>query len=174
MSVIKKREITIAVIGLIGVLATAIFSNWDKIFLGKGELRADYTGYKATGDFETELRYFFEVSGTRKMVEAERQQMLSQLRMQLISESPEDAKEIDAMIDVISEEAITLDEEIKEFLPVYQKHFTVEEIQELNKFYSTEIMQNFVRKLPLIAQDAAPIQIEMLKEYINRIATRLD
>ena len=72
---LRKTEIVIAVIGLIGVIATGVLSNWEKIF-AKGEvLTATYEGYSPTGNFETEFRYFFEVSGNRAMSEQLQEQI---------------------------------------------------------------------------------------------------
>jgi hypothetical protein len=169
----KKNEITIAVIGLLGVLATATFSNWDKLFPRKGEIRASYSGYRATGDFETELRHYFDVSGTRKTVESMQKQLANNFRLTLKSKYPKDAEKIDAAMNVALEEAISIDEIIRKLLPVYRNHFTIPELQELNKFYSTEIMQNMVRKMPLLAQEAAPIQVEMLQEMEKRLFDKL-
>jgi hypothetical protein len=100
-------------------------------------------------------------------------QLLTNLKTDAISKAPEDADDIAKAMAVLEREAIRLDDVIRELLPVYQKHFTLEEIQELNKFYSTEIMQNMAKKMPLIAHDAAPIQMKMLNEYMERVDARL-
>ena len=170
----KKNEITIAVIGLLGVLVTAAFSNWDKIFPNPNEVRANYSGYRATGIFETELRYFFEVSGLRIMLENMQQQGVIALRNNLIKENPENAKEINLLMDASLEEAPNVDEIIRKLLPAYKNYFTIEELQELNKFYSTEIMQNMIRKTPALMQEFAPLQLELMQEHQSRIAAQLD
>ena len=59
-------------------------------------------------------------------------------------------------------------------MPVYQKHFSLTEIQESNKFYSTDVMQGMVKKTPLVAQDAAPIQTKILNDCMERLSARLD
>ena len=172
MSRSKKSEVTIAVIGLVGVLVTAVLSNWGVIF--HNEIRAGYAGYRATGDFETELRYYMDVSGTRKAIESTQQQLAVNYRMSLISEYPESAEAVDAVVDAVLEEAISVDEVIVALLPAYRNHFTIEELQELNRFYSTEVMQNMVRKLPLLAQEAAPVQAKLMQEYQNRLLARIE
>lgn len=170
----KKTEITIAIIGLLGILATAVFSNWDKIFSEQKVIRVSYTDYRATGNFETELRYFFEVSGTRANIENMVQQLANNYKMALIAEHPENAEEIDAIMSAALEVSIRLDEIIKKLLPVYRKHYTIEEIQELNKFYSTEIIQNMIKKMPLLIQEIAPLQVELLQDYQSRLSARLN
>jgi hypothetical protein len=168
-----RGEIAIALLGLLGVLVTGFLSNWDKVFHSRNLVQATYSGYRPTDNFETELRYFFDVSGTRHIYGAMQHQLLASLKTDAISKAPEEAEEINNLLGVIEKEAINLDDVIREMLPVYQKHFTLAEIQELNKFYSTETMQNMVKKGSLLAQDAAPIQMKMMNEYFERVSNRL-
>ncbi|MHC4269879.1 MAG: DUF2059 domain-containing protein [Planctomycetota bacterium] len=169
----KRNEITIAIIGLIGIIATGVLSNWDKLFPDQKMIQASYSGYRATGNFETELRYYFEVAGVRSTIENMERQIIENLKVNLTAQHPEEAKEIKEILNIVHEETITVDELIKKQLPVYRKHFTIEELQELNKFYSTEIMQNMVMKIPLIAQDAAPLQVELLQKFQQRYIERV-
>ena len=157
---------------MIGIIATGVFSNYDKLF--KDEIRAPYSGYRATGVFETEFRYFFDVSGTRIEHESSQQHLMNNIKLSLISKNPEDAEDIEAIMKVALEEAPSFDEVIKLMLPVYQKHFTVEELQVLNKFYSTEAMQNMIRKIPLLSQDLAPIQVKIFLGMQERLMKRID
>ena len=170
----KKNEVTIAIIGLIGILVTGVFSSWDKIFPDEEVMQVRFSGYRATGNFETELRYYFEVSGVRALMENMQQQLVNNFKMTLISQYPEEAEEIDAIMNASIEEAVTLDEAIKKLLPVYRNHFTIEEIQELNRFYSTEIMQNMLKKMPLLTQEAAPLQVELIEEFQKRFEARVE
>lgn len=172
----KKNEITIAIIGLIGILLTGVLSNWDKIFPDPEvmQIQVNFSGYRATGNFETELRYYFEVSGVRAIMENMQQQLANSFKMELTAQYPEYVEEIDAAMNVALEEAITLDESIKKLLPVYRKYFTVQELQELNKFYSTEIMQNMINKMPLLTQELAPLQVELFQDFERRVETRLE
>ncbi|WP_395373372.1 DUF2059 domain-containing protein [Marinicella sp. W31] len=173
MSEANSNEIIIAVIGLLGIIATAVFSNWDKMFPKKNQIKTTFSGYRTTGNFETELRYYFEVSGVRKTIESQAQQMLHNYRESLMDTYPEDSHMIHEMVKAIEEESITVDETIRKLLPAYRAHMTVEEIQELNKFYSTEIMQNMTRKMIALTQDAAPLQIELIQGYQQRIDLRI-
>jgi hypothetical protein len=165
-------DIFIAIIGLVGGVVTAVVSNWDKLF-GKGETIQAKTTYRPTGEFETELRYFLDVSGARKASDSQTRQLIQVEKMNELMKNPENAKEINKLFDVITKEAIRFDDVIIALLPVYQKHFTLAELQELNKFYSTETMQNMIVKLPLIAQDAAPIQVKLISDYYERLAKGL-
>jgi uncharacterized protein DUF2059 len=169
----RGSEITIASIGLLGVLVTGFLSNWDKIFHAQNRVEATFSGYRPTDNFETELRHYFDVSGARLALESMQRQLLTSLKTEAISKAPEEADDIAKTMAVFEREAIRLDDVIRELLPVYQKHFTLKELQELNKFYSTQIMQDMVKKIPLISQDAAPIQMKMTNESMERLDARL-
>lgn len=167
-----RTEVVIALIGLVGIVATGMFSNWNKVFAADRTMEVTYS-YRPTGNFETELRYYFDVSGTRRSLQNMTNQLTEQMRIALISESPEDAVIIEQMTSIIRSEAVPLDEVIEMILPVYQEHFTLEELQELNRFYSTEIMQEMVAKMPLVQQDLAPAQYEFLTGYQERLQGKL-
>lgn len=141
-----KNKITIALISLVGVIVAALLTNWDKIFPPKDTMQFTYTGYRPTGKFDTEFRYFIDISGTRDAVTMTQSNIVNLLRNNLLSQYPNRDKEINSMADTVLKESLTIDEVLQKFLPVYKKHFTVEEIQELNKFYSSEIMQDMVKK----------------------------
>ena len=174
MSELNNKEIVIAVIGFLGILATALFSNWDKLFPKENEIKVMYSGYRPTGVFETELRVFFDVSGTRALLENMMNQILQVQKIQTLQEYPEDSEKINIFFKTIKEESVTLDEVIKALLPAYQNYFSIEELQELNRFYSTEIMQNMIRKNASLAIEAAPIQAQILENYQNRLGNALE
>jgi len=101
-------------------------------------------------------------------------QLAQNFKMQLSKQYPKDSEKIKKIIDVaLEEEAITLDEIIPKMLPVYKNHFTLQELQKLNKFYSTETMQNMIKKMPLLTKEAAPLQTELLTNFQKRYIKRL-
>jgi hypothetical protein len=168
-----NTELAVAVVGVAGGIVVALLGNWDKLFPKENLIKATFAGYRPTGDLPTELRYFIDVSGTRRLLEASQRQMLLNSRMVALAERPEAAEEINNLYDAIEREAIQLDDVVRAMIPVYQKHFTLAELQELNKFYSTDAMQTMLRKLPELAQDAAPIQVRMQNDYFDRVQARL-
>jgi hypothetical protein len=143
-----RSQILIALIGLVGVLTTGVLSNWDKLF--SHVVTVSYQGYKPTGDFETELRYFFEITGRRKTGD----RLIEAVRSGLISANPQNAEKINQQLNAASETALTSDETLAATLPIYAKYYTVAEIQELNKFYSTEIMQEYLKREPLLQEES--------------------
>jgi hypothetical protein len=170
----KKSEIIIAIIGLIGIVTTGTLSNWDKL-VGNKIIVEEYTGYNMTDDFETEMRYYFEISGTRKTLEAYQNKIFDDLKMDLLEDSPDDAKENRAIIEINKELAKELfDKSIRKIIPVYKKYFTISEIQNMNKFYSTKTMQIMLNKMPLLINESTPIQQKLLSEYYEELEEEID
>lgn len=164
----KGSEIAVAMIGLVGMIATGVLTNIDKIF--HTTVQAQYTGYHPTGDFDTELRYFLEVSGAHKMVDSMQQQVLQSAKADLLSKYPGQADSIDRTFDALAKEPVRFEDVFQALLPVYRNHYTVSQIQELNKFYSTDVMRSMVKEAPLVMQDAAPIMVKLMNDYIARTA----
>ena len=156
------------------MIATGALSNWDKLFPRANVVQATYSGYRPTGSIDTEIRYFLEVSGQRQMYDATQQQVLQKVREELLLKYPEDAAATTEELAILEKEAISFDEAVKAILPVYRKHFTLAELQELNKFYSTDAMQAMVKKTPFVAQDLAPVQLKMMSDFLARVEARLN
>ena len=161
----------VAIITALGGIVVAIVGNWDKLFRRNSVITATFSGYRPTGDFETEYRHYFEVSGARKALES---WMLAQFRDGRVNalsevEGPGEADEINKAFDRIERETPRyLDDVIRAYLPVYQRHFTLAELQELNKFYSTEAMQHMVQQLPAVMQEATPLTAQLVQEFVER------
>lgn len=169
----RSNEILIAIIGLVGVLATGVLSNWDKLTSKNPIIQAQAIGYQPTGDFNTEVRYYLEITGMRATIESYTKRYLETSKMELLAERPQDAAKINEYFDTMGQEMIKYDDLVNSLLPVYQKHFTVLEIQELNKFYSTHVMRELVRKGPAVAEDIIPIQQKLTADMLRRIQERI-
>lgn len=87
--------------------------------------------------------------------------------------TPTNAELINKFFDVMAKEPIRIDDFLKELLPVYERHFSLREIQELNKFYSTDLMRGMVRVLPLVMQESVLIAIKLMNEYEQRLEERM-
>ena len=164
-----SKEVWVAIATAISAVVVALFSNWDKLFSRSDTIKLRALGYRPTGVYETELRIYFEVSGMRTLLENMTIQLLEQYRMNLIQQYPEDAPKITEIFRVIAKETLTVDDAIRKLLPLYQKHFSMEQIQELNRFYSTDTMQQMVSKLQALAIEAAPLQFELIQENQEKI-----
>lgn len=141
------------------------------MFPKQGVVTATYSGYKPTGKYETELRYLMEVTGARVQMESMKDQLFQSLKASAIARDPKHADRIEKGMKIVSEQDLSYDELMKLLTPIYQKNFTLEDIQELNKFYSTDAMQAMVSKLPLMTQDIVPVELVNTQEerFLKRL-----
>ena len=58
-------------------------------------------------------------------------------------------------------------------IPIYDRHFTMEELQALIDFYTTPVGQQVVKKLPLVAQESNAIGQQWGETKALEIAQRL-
>lgn len=168
---------------LAGGIAGGAISNWDKIF-GPSTIEAPYSVYKPTGEFDIEARYFMDVSGTRrdfdllitKNMEAF-DSLIQDLKNSIKSSSEEGAEnnidKLDRLLSIADEKKTDTDKIIRTILSVYKKYYTVKEIQELNKFFSTDLMRAMVSKSPAIWGDLLPaiqdLEMKRIQRYTKRI-----
>jgi hypothetical protein len=170
----RRKEILIAIIGLVGVLTTGVLSNWDKMFPPPNVVKATYAGYQPTGDPQIELRYFTEITGLRDTLKQMQAGMLDHFRKQAESQWPGDTEMLGKMFKVLEEEsAAQYDEIMNSYIPVASKYLSTAEIQELNKFYSTPAMRELIRKQPLINKELMPIMMVQLSRSQEKMARRL-
>ena len=174
-SAAKSKEVLIAVIGLIGVLATAGFSNWDKMFPPANVVKSQFSGYTPTGDPQVELRYFMEITGMRANLKQMQTGMFEHFKKQTEAIPGASPELIGRMFKALEEETSTqYDEIMNAFVPIASKYLAVPELQELNKFYSTPVMREFLRKQPLINSEFIPVAMAQMQKNQERIASRLD
>ena len=172
----SKRELFITLIGLVGMVLTGVFSNWEEI--SADTITVEYENYIPTGKFETELRYYFDITGLRESLEELQNLSIEQLKYSIKATMTEEdyadiSKEIDDIFNVAKEEAITFEEMIEAYLPVYENNYTIKELQHLNRFFSSEIMRNFIKKDSLVLQQSIQINNKLIQEFLNRYIGRL-
>ena len=174
MAKANKTKIWLGIITTVGVIAVALFANWDKVFPEKDETKEIYKSYRITGDYETEVRIFFEVSGLRQAIETqfeqEEQIIRDLLSADMKGEGAEVKKEfLDKIIKLLKEEMGNHEKHLKKMLPIYRKYYSIEEIQELNKFFSTEIMQSRRKKDALVQKEAEGIKRDFYENWYKQI-----
>jgi hypothetical protein len=158
----RRNAIIIAILGLVGIIATAVVSNWDKMFPTKG-------------NFETELRHFLKASGTRPF-NTTREQLLTQYENVLIAQHPNDWRQIHAALAVAMKQTgdAKFDDWIKLALPIYHKYYTVKELRELNKLYSTKVMRKMAKKNALISAELMAMQGEQFQKIQVIVLSELE
>ena len=170
----RKAEVVIAAIGLLGVLGTAVFSNWDKLYPPPNVVKAEFTGYVPTGDPQIELRYFFEITGMRSLVQGFQAEMLGHFKQQIEQQYEDNPGLVGELIKVMREELGTqYDQILNIYVPIATKHFSVAEIQELNKFYSTPPMREMTRRTPLLTKEYMPLVLVMAQKTQERMGPKV-
>ncbi|MFW5708275.1 MAG: DUF2059 domain-containing protein [Bacteroidota bacterium] len=109
-------------------------------------------GQAETDEYRKTLKRFFEVSGSQETYQTAIEQMFMMYRQQY-SEVDEQAWNA-----LEKEFAKTSLNDLTEMLvPVYSKYMTIEDLQELIRFYETPVGRKFAQNTPLIMQESMQI-----------------
>ena len=138
----SRNEITIAVIGLLGVVFTGLASNWDKI---SSASRTATNSAIVSDDINVQVRYYVETSGLRTGMEALEKDRAERYKR----EYKADPDTVNCMLDMDLPASQLIDIAIN----TLKNHFTLEEIKELNRINASPIMMRLAEKQPAIALD---------------------
>jgi Uncharacterized protein conserved in bacteria (DUF2059) len=163
----KYETVIIAIIGLVGVLFTAVASNWDKLFYHT--VTATYTGYQPTGNIETEIRYLLEVNGTRAGLKEMQDGMIESAKAQLVAADPTHPEKTQKFLDFLRKNTPSYEDTLGILIPLWEKHFNLEEVQELNRFFSTPQMQQMVSAQPQVIREMNPILMKNMQDLENKL-----
>jgi hypothetical protein len=92
------------------------------------------------------VKALMDKTGTSEMAEQAMNQMLPVIKRMIPSASDEFWAEF--MEEVKPEDLVTM------IIPIYQRHFSQEDIDAVNAFYDTKAGKNFIRSQPLIMQES--------------------
>ena len=157
MAAPSRNEITIAVIGLLGVIFTAVASNWDKI---SSTTRSATNSAIVSDDINVQLRYYVETSGIRSGMEALERDRAERYKR----EYKADPDTVNCMIDM----GLPVSQLVDIAINTLKKHFTLEEIKEMNRVNASPVMMRVAEKQPAIAVDLA----KGLEEAVERAHRR--
>lgn len=144
MNFAHRNEIIIALIGLIGVIFTAVVSNYEKIFDDKPENESSFP-YEKVDDLDMQLRYFIEVSGFRNSMEEMKKVSAEKYKMKHgVS---------DTVVNCILDNQIQTEQLIELFISAHKNHITLQQVKDLNRLYSSESMKSYSKSSPLIARE---------------------
>ena len=135
----RRNEIVIAIIGLVGVIFTAVISNWDKI----SPSTANYP--VASDDINVQAQYYIESTGLRATLEAFEKARVERYRR----EYKVSAEEADCMIDL----GIPATQLVSIATNVLKAHYTLDELKEMNRIASLPLMRRVTEKQPAIGLD---------------------
>jgi hypothetical protein len=168
----RKNEPLMLILGLMALVVYTLNTDSGRLSIDAATIQTIPTSYRETDDYETELRHFLGACGVWATIEQMQEEIYGNYRMNLIREHPEEAGSADEIMRAARGEAITLDEITKEYMPVYQRHFSIEEIQKLNRFYSNATMQEMVNRLSLLTKEIARLQTELFDRLMERLDAR--
>lgn len=158
----SKSAIIIAVITAVSGVAVGIIGNLDKISdLFKEEISG---GYAPTRDFETEYRYFHEVSGGRRNSEKLREFARNRWLSELSNDdkiSDEELKKLTVAYDRIT---LSVEDQLKIIIPIMRRFYSIDELVKLNELYSTVEMRRFVERSEDIYVEQTEVLIEESEE----------
>jgi uncharacterized protein len=121
-----------------------------------------------------DVQKLFDVMASRDQVRQLMEQMFAQMRainrQEMKKKHPDISEEELARAERGSQELIRsfpIDEMLSDMVPVYQRHFTKAEIEELTAFYSSPIGQKFLHEMPAVTA-------ESMKTAMPRIQATVD
>jgi hypothetical protein len=141
MASVSRNEIVIALIGFLGVAFTAAVSNWDKISSHGSTSSAPIV----SDNIDVQIRYFIETSGFRSAMDALEKQRAERYKL----EYKADKDTVNCMLDM----SIPPNQLVEITVEAFRKHFTLEEIKELNRINATPAMADFAAKQAAISLD---------------------
>lgn len=139
-----RNEIVIALIGLAGIIFTAVISNYDKLFNDPASTANSFP-YEKIDDLDMQLRFFIEVSGFRSSMDELKRVSAEKYKLRHNAS--------DAVINCIQDNQIQTEQMIELFVKVHKNHITLQQVKELNRLYSSESMKSYTKSSPLIVRD---------------------
>lgn len=123
----------------------------------------------------------FDVMQIRPQMESVMRQMFQQMRAMSREEmkdrkvqvGPEDMAKADALADKIMKE-ISISDIIDDMVPVYQKHLSKTDVDEMIKFYSTPTGQKILREMPAMTAEGMQAMQPRLRKQMDQISREID
>lgn len=153
-----RPEYTVALIGLAGVVFSNLVTNWDRVF--KNTVTIEVADYEATHDLDTEIRLFLDRSGERQSYEDVIATTEDNIRAML----PPDLtnEEANAVARIVAAKLPSFDDYVREVMPIYRKHYTVAELQRLNRIYSSPELRGQIRRQLEVGREANQIFYDLV------------
>jgi hypothetical protein len=104
-----------------------------------------------SADKKGKILKFIEVFGTRETMKMNFEQILASM-------PPEEADKLKG--------AFNIDEVIQELVPLYDKHFTAEDLDGFIAFYSSPVGRKLVEKIPVIMKESIDVSARYFEEHM--------
>lgn len=111
-----------------------------------------------------------------KMLEASRNmEAMKQIAPQMINMIKQQTKDVpdEAWKEIEAEMIAMYDQIIKAMIPIYQKYMTLEDIQEVIKFYETPVGKKMAEATPKITMESMPIAQKIAMENMQKLMEKL-
>lgn len=148
-----RPEYTVAMIGLAGVVLTNVATNWDRLF--GDAITIEPVGYAETDDIDTEIRLLLDRTGERRAYEdamATTEQTLREIMRNSVPEA-----EIARVAPLVAASMPEFDDYVAQVLPIYRKHYTLAELQRLNRIYASPELREERRRQLEVARETNEI-----------------
>lgn len=133
------------------------------------EFQAYLEQRKTAPDVER-VRILLEISGTA----AAAQKMLSEL----INSLAQTQTNVPANVWDDMQQAVTKEAVLERIVPIYQQHYSQQDLEVMLNFYASAVGQRFVKKQPLVAQQAFEVSqqwaAELAKQALENTTTEVD
>lgn len=168
-------EILVALIAAASGVGGTLLTNWSKIFPPKDTQQVKVAGYSPTDDYEIELRYYLNITGARDSIAAMNDLNVEKVLRPIIEERFADHPElVERAIEIIRRELHIFDSFIPKAAKIYEKYIPLETIQELNRFHSTDVMQQMRKKQPHIFDETAAVAMSLVEANMARVPALID
>ena len=164
-----RPEYTVALIGLSGVILTNLASNWDRWF--GDAITIEPVDYAETDDVDAEIRLMLDRTGERRAYEDAMAASAETAREIMRGSVPE--PEIARAAPLIAASMPSFDAYLAQVLPIYRKHYTLAELQRLNRIYASPEMRGERRRQLQIARETNEIFRRMVVEAQQAALARI-
>lgn len=95
------------------------------------------------------------------------------LRHKVPNPTPEQLKVVHTIIDAALDD-LPIDEHIKALIPIYQRHFSKADVDEMIRFYASPVGQKYLHEQPQMMQESMQSSIEIEKRRMDEVMLKID
>jgi uncharacterized protein len=128
-----------------------------------------------------DVKKLFDVMASRRQMQEMMHQMFAQMRAmnreQMKKRKPDVSDSELARMDRQSEELINnfpLDSMLDDMIPIYQRHFTKDDISSLTTFYSSPAGQKFLQEMPAVTAESMKVVYPRIQSEVEEIMNRAE
>jgi hypothetical protein len=108
------------------------------------------------------------------MREVARNSATERFKKRIPDATAEDLAFIASLIDDMFRQTLQLDDVVERFVPIYQKHLTVEEIDASIAFYSSPAGKSLLEKAPAMMQEGIAVGSALARERLDAAEDQLE